>query len=123
MKYVLFLLFALCANGLLHHHTHHGSQWIKLETVQASQYPSDRMTFHIALKQNQKGLDKLQTYILDHLSNINSELYGEYLSIQEIDALTASPIQSVVKVKQWLATNDIINCVYYADAVKCHDYV
>ena len=79
--------------------------------------------FTIALKQNTDGIKKLETLILDDISNIDSPLYGNYLSNTEIDALIGSSKETKNRVMNWLNKNDLTKCVLYSDSIRCNERI
>ncbi len=61
------------------------------------------ITFTIALHQNQLGVKHLEHLILDHLSNPDSDRYGQYLTIDQINELVSPSKTNKDMVKTWLA--------------------
>lgn len=101
-------------------------QWVKSDHVKLSDHINlaDRTSvFHIALKQNANGILKLERYILEHLSNIESPLYGQYMTIEEINGLTKPSRETIDQVSTWLDANGITNCKLYGDSMRCEDTV
>ena len=111
---VFFLIFTTVATS---------SQWIKIENynikktndgskcsiivreselIRRNNICSSKITFHIALKQNEIGVRQLENYILNSASNIDSEYYGQYLSISAISDLVSPPKREADLVLQWL---------------------
>lgn len=79
------------------------------------------ITFTIALHQNEKGVKYLENLILDHISNPNSDMYGHYLSVSQINDLVNPPKKDKNTVKTWLAkygfsSYDVID---FGDSLQC----
>lgn len=97
--------------------THEAIQWRRIQ--EHDEVLNQDVTFHVALKQNQPGLGYLKDYLLNHLSNIDSPHYGQYLTPSEIGELVNPPrsVQNIVS--NWLQKNNI-NCKSLGDAYRCH---
>jgi tripeptidyl-peptidase I len=108
MRILIFLLFILGAIAT-------SSQWIKIENHQLK----ETVTFYIALKQNEMGVRQLENYILNHASNIKSDYYGHYLSIDAINNLVTPSNRDIYLVLRWLKRNHIYDCDHYGDSIKC----
>jgi tripeptidyl-peptidase I len=83
----------------------------------------EKITFYLAIKQNQYGLDKLQKYILEDISNIDSPLYGQYMSRKEINGLVAPSGNQINSIKAWLNSNSINDCKFFGDVIRCTEHV
>lgn len=94
-------------------------QWVKIRKTNFENHP---VTFHIALKQNQEGISKVRDHLLYHSSNIESSLYGNYLSKEDINKMVSPSLETVHKVSQWLRENKLFNCQYLNDAFKCREH-
>lgn len=102
------------------------NQWIDITETINSNYSSfynqiidsHRLTFYIALKQNVNGIKQLESYILNHLSNIDSELYGHYLTPFQIMKFTAPEKYNVDQVINWLIDNNVVY-EFMGDSFKC----
>jgi len=88
-----------------------------------SAYLQNNITFHLALKQNQQGIAKLEKYILEHLSNIESPLYGQYLTTQQISELVAPSHETINQVSDWLRSHQITQCDLLGDSIRCTESV
>lgn len=96
-------------------------QWIKIKTK--SEDTNYKNTFHIALKQNQIGVEKLENFLLDHISNVESPLYGNYLTVDEINKMVGATSETIEYVTQWLNNMNISNCIILADNIKCQESI
>lgn len=119
MKFI-FLLFILSIID--------ASQWTKLNeklfdhiSIADTILPI-KITFHISLKQNLTGVKELEKLILDHLSNIKSDSYGKYLTIERINQMISPSNDDIEKVKNWLDDHDI-EYKLYGDSIECSDYL
>jgi subtilase family serine protease len=104
MKVLILLSLLICSSY---------SEWVKIGNT------NHPVTFHIALKQNEEGLSKVREHLLYHSSNIESPLYGNYLSKEEINKMVSPSKDTVHTVSKWLRDNKLHNCEYMNDAFKC----
>ncbi len=73
------------------------------------------VSFTVALVQNTIGVQELEDYVLEHLSNINSVHYGKYLSTKQILAYTQPDKNINSAVAEWLD----FPCINMKDAFVC----
>jgi subtilase family serine protease len=89
------------------------TQWTSVGT---NGYSLHRFT--IALHPNYEGVRKLEHLILTELSNIDSPNYGTYLSIDEVNTMTAAPQKVRNHNIKWLGSHNI-GCKDYYDNLVC----
>lgn len=100
----------------------HDNEWKMMTSDRSMNYHVDH-TFHIALTQNMEGVQQLYRYMLDHISNVDSPKYGQYLSIDEINRYVGTCDSHYSKVREWLHNYNITTCYYYSDSIVCHDKI
>lgn len=98
-------------------------QWIKLDESTHNRIRPMKITFYLVLKQDKNGINKLEHLLLDHISNINSYKYGQYLSIDKINQLISKSEKEFNPVWIWLNNYNIRNCQFNRDSIKCSDYI
>ena len=116
---ILLLLLAVASVSYVNGYTP-PSGWIRIDEYKNS---DDKITFHIALKQNAEGVAELEDYVLRHSSNISSPLYGRHLSLETINEMVSPDIRDILKVYQWLEASLSTSCKYFGDAVSCETSV
>lgn len=110
----LFLLLTICVSLTFAHGCQTQGEWRICESTVSTVRP-----FYIALRQNENGVRRLERFILDHLSNPDSNQYGQYLTRSQIDWYTRTDPQDMNRVLNWLTSNSVTYCRIYADAIRC----
>jgi tripeptidyl-peptidase-1 len=101
-------------------HAHKAGPWKSLLDINDDRRNA-KITFTVALHQNQKGVKHLEWYILNHLSNSDSPNYGKYLSVNHINKLVSPPIEDKNLVKRWLSYGGVNSdtCDDFGDSFRC----
>ena len=103
---ILCMTIIFCATQIIAHN----DEWTEIPTT------NDKITFIVALKQNQDGIQKLEDKILNEISNHKSKNYGKFLSIEEAEAYTMPKKIHKHKAMRFLRMFD---CQDMFDAMRC----
>lgn len=80
------------------------------------------LTYYMAIKQNTTGIKELERRILEEISNIDSEHYGKFMTIKEINNLLSPSLTCIEKIRKWIDTYDVNIVKKYSDSLVFRIY-